>query len=118
MDAVGDVAGVVGLAHLSGGGARNLLRLSRSSRFVLDGWPEAPPLFRWLQRLGGISEKEMFRTFNMGVGFVLAVRPRQVHRVLHGLSAAGAPDAFLLGHVAYGTGVELPAQGLRFTTYP
>ncbi len=117
IDAVADLPGVVGLAHVSGGGARNLLRLSRSHRFVLDAWPEVPPLFRWVQRIGGISDAEMYRTFNMGVGFVLVARPNAARPLLRRLADAGAPDTFLLGRVDPGRGVELPGPGIRFTTY-
>ncbi len=68
-----------GLAHITGGGLEeNVVRiLPEGCRAVVDRstW-EVPPCFRWLQGLGEIDEAEMFRVFNMGIGFVVIVRPR------------------------------------------
>lgn len=64
------------MAHVTGGGlAGNLGRVipeGLSARLRLDGW-QVPHLFRALQELGSVSDAEMYRTFNMGVGFVLVV---------------------------------------------
>ncbi len=117
VDAVADERGVVGLAHISGGGVRNLLRLRADRRYRLDRWPKPPGLFGWLQRLGGLSDAEMFGTFNMGIGFVLAVRGAAAPRLLRRLAQVGAPEARLVGRVLAGTGVEVPERGLRFTGY-
>ena len=117
VDRVADLPGVVGLAHLSGGGVRNLIRLNARARFVLDGWPDLPPIFTWLQRLGSLSDREMFQTFNMGIGFVVVVRPGSEAVVRRRLATAGAPDAKPIGEVGSGGGVELPELGLRFHGY-
>jgi phosphoribosylformylglycinamidine cyclo-ligase len=117
VDAVAADPAVVGLAHLSGLGVRNLVRLRSTVRFVLDRWPSLPSIFTWLESTGGISRREMFQTFNMGVGFVVVVRPRRVEAVLRRLARAGAADAIPIGHVAEGRGVELPADGVRYDGY-
>ncbi len=69
---------VSGLAHITGGGLRdNIVRiLPQDCRLLIDrsAWPE-PPLFTWLQGLGQIEREEMFHVFNMGIGFVIIVRP-------------------------------------------
>ena len=117
VDAVADLSGVVGLAHVSGGGVRNLSRLRSGVRFVLDDWPEPPPLFSWLQDLGGLADREMFQTFNMGVGFVLVTRPEREEEVHRRLRRNGVRDVVVIGHVADGTGVEVPARGLRYVGY-
>jgi len=117
VDAIADLPSVVGLAHMSGGGVRNLPRLNSRVRFVLDTWPSPPSLFPWVQALGGLADREMFQTFNMGIGFVLVVRPEGEATVRRRLSRAGAPDVVSLGEVADGTGVELPAQGIRYEGY-
>ena len=96
---------------------RNLTRLSRAVRFVLDAWPEPRGLFPWLQGLGGLSVREMFGTFNMGIGFLVVVRPKSEARVREALARAGAPDAIPVGHVERGRGVEVPAHGLTFRDY-
>ena len=116
-DALGASTATHGLAHLSGGGVRNLVRLHPRVRFVLDRWPEIPPLFRWVQQLGGLSDEEMFQTFNMGVGFVLVVSAARVAETRRRLARAGAADAVDLGHVERGSGVAVPGFGLSFEGY-
>jgi phosphoribosylformylglycinamidine cyclo-ligase len=117
VDAVADLPSVVGLAHVSGGGVRNLARLHRRVRFVLDAWPSPGPLFHWLQELGGIADREMYQTFNMGIGFVLVIRPEGEREVRRRLARAGATGVRTVGRVAAGTGVEVPSLGLRYEGY-
>ena len=72
---------VSGMAHVTGSGlAENLERIVPAGcRVEIDrsAW-ETPPVFSWLQELGKIDREEMFRVFNMGIGFLLVVRPRAV----------------------------------------
>lgn len=56
----------------------------------------------WPWTAGGIDKEEMFRTFNMGVGMVVAAAPQHAERTLEML-----PGAFLLGKVAEGNGVVI-----------
>jgi phosphoribosylformylglycinamidine cyclo-ligase len=67
---------VRGLAHITGGGlVDNVPRILPPGRrvFIQRGsWP-VPPVFGWLQRLGGIDQAEMDRVFNQGIGFVMIV---------------------------------------------
>jgi len=116
-DAVASLPEVHGLAHLSGGGIRNLVRLHPRAAFVVDAWPEVPALFRWVQGLGGISDEEMFQSFNMGIGFVLVVARHRLSEIRRRLGRAGAPDAVPLGHVERGAGVRLPGLGLSYAGY-
>ncbi len=68
-----------GMAHITGGGiADNLERvLPENCRVNIDRrtW-EPPAVFSWLARIGNIDREEMFRVFNMGIGFTIVVRPR------------------------------------------
>ncbi|MGA9839219.1 MAG: phosphoribosylformylglycinamidine cyclo-ligase [Thermoplasmata archaeon] len=116
-DTIADRPEVHGLAHLSGGGVRNLLRLHPRVAFVLDRWPAPPPLFEWVQRLGGISDEEMYQTFNMGIGFVLVVAPHRLADTRRRLARAGAADTRVIGRVEPGTGVTVPQLGLRYAEY-
>jgi len=116
-DALAEAPAAHGLAHLSGGGVRNLVRLHPRVAFVLDRWPEVPPLFRWIQQLGGLSDEEMFQTFNMGIGFILVVGSTRLAETRRRLARAGAPDAVEIGHVQRGSGVSVPAYGLSFEGY-
>ena len=85
------------MAHITGGGITgNLPRvLPAGCRAVIrrGTWP-VPQVFRWLQRRGRIDEAEMFRTFNMGIGFVLVVPAARAASVLARLwkERAGLPD--------------------------
>jgi phosphoribosylformylglycinamidine cyclo-ligase len=64
---------VHGLAHITGGGLTNLLRLNKTVGFgVTDPLP-VPGIFALVQRLGGVSDREMWDVFNMGCGFVCVV---------------------------------------------
>lgn len=73
-----------GMAHITGGGlAGNLERiLPENCRAEIDrsSW-QIPPVFAWLQKLGNVDREEMYRVFNMGVGFVLVLRPRDLPRI-------------------------------------
>src|SRR5207245_2499158 len=64
---------VRGLAHITGEGLEgNVPRILPPGRRVFlrkGSWP-VPPVFSWLQKLGNIDEVEMYRVFNMGIGFV------------------------------------------------
>ncbi len=116
-DALAARSEVHGLAHLSGGGVRNLVRLHPKVAFVLDTWPEPPGLFAWLQGLGRLSTEEMFQTFNMGIGFALVVSRVHLAETRRRIARAGAPDVVEIGHVERGSGVSLPALGIRYDGY-
>src|SRR5207302_1855567 len=60
-------------AHVTGDGLFNLVRTRHAVGFDIERWPEVPPVFRLIQRLGGVDPEEMYRTFNMGIGFALVV---------------------------------------------
>jgi phosphoribosylformylglycinamidine cyclo-ligase len=116
-DAVADLASTHGLAHLSGGGVRNLVRLHPQRQFILDRWPVPPPLFEWIRSRGRVTPREMFQTFNQGIGFVLVVAPSGVARTRARLAAVGTRDAVPIGHVEAGRGVVLPEWDLQYHGY-
>jgi phosphoribosylformylglycinamidine cyclo-ligase len=116
-DALASRSSTHGFAHLTGGGVRNLVRLRSGVAFVLDRWPEPPPIFAFLQRQGGISDEEMFQTFNMGIGFALVTAPHRFAETRRALARAGAPDAIPIGRVERGEGVSLPARHLEYRGY-
>ena len=96
------------LAHITGGGLlENVPRvLPAGCRAVIDtaSWRE-PELFRWLARAGGVDRREMYRTFNCGVGMVVCVPERDCERAIRELNAAGE-RAWRIGHVEATAGDE------------
>jgi phosphoribosylformylglycinamidine cyclo-ligase len=100
------------MAHVTGGGITgNLPRVLPAgcrARVRRGSWP-VPAVFTALQDAGRVSETEMFRTFNMGVGYVLVVAPGDVDAVL-GMKALADVGVFRIGDIAAGErGVELVA---------
>jgi phosphoribosylformylglycinamidine cyclo-ligase len=97
---------VRGLAHITGGGlvdnVPRILPAGVDARFRLGSW-NVPPLFRVLQREGGVEQGEMFRAFNMGVGMVAVVAADDADAVVRALSAAGE-QAWIAGEIVPGDG--------------
>lgn len=95
---------ITGMAHITGGGLmENLNRaLPHNCDAVLEksSWP-IPPIFPFLQKLG-TTRKEMYRVFNMGIGYVLIVRPAFVEGVLKVLSKQGEKP-LLIGKIERGS---------------
>ncbi|MBD2100720.1 phosphoribosylformylglycinamidine cyclo-ligase [Leptolyngbya sp. FACHB-261] len=69
-----------GMAHITGGGLpENLPRClgtGQSAQVEAGSWP-LPPVFRWLSEVGAVPEAEMYRTFNMGIGFAVVLPATQ-----------------------------------------
>ncbi|KRT70767.1 MAG: phosphoribosylformylglycinamidine cyclo-ligase (AIRS) [candidate division NC10 bacterium CSP1-5] len=72
------------LIHMTGDGLLNLSRVAAPVGFVIDFWPEPHPVFGLIQAMGRIGPEEMFRIFNMGIGFCLVLPDdsRQIDRVM------------------------------------
>ncbi len=85
------------LSHVTGDGLFNLVRTTRAVGFDIERWPEPPPIFALIQRLGAIADEEMFRAFNMGIGFALVVAPSGADEVRTRLERAGE-RVHVLGH--------------------
>ncbi|MFI0366379.1 phosphoribosylformylglycinamidine cyclo-ligase [Actinomadura sp. 1N219] len=104
--ALKDTGGVRAFAHITGGGlAANLARsLPPTMDAVLNraSW-ETPALFRVLQAHGDVSQPDMDKTFNMGVGMAAIVSPDAADEALRVLASRGVP-AWHLGEITAGTG--------------
>jgi phosphoribosylformylglycinamidine cyclo-ligase len=81
---------VRGLAHITGDGLNNLLRLSESVGFEVDEPLDVPAVFHLIQDVGRISDEEMYEVFNMGLGFVCIVAGADEARAVQLLSAQHA----------------------------
>lgn len=92
---------IKGVVHITGGGfIDNIPRVlpSRSSAHISrDAW-EVPPVFRFIRDIGKIDDAEMYRTFNMGIGMILIVSPKDADEVM--LRLRGLKEsAEIIGHI-------------------
>lgn len=98
---------ILGMAHITGGGlTENLPRILPPGLGIqLDSaaW-ERPPIFTLMQKLGNVAWPEMYRTFNMGIGYVLIVRAEDEQLISHKL-AEMEEKSFVIGRVVKGEGV-------------
>ena len=96
-------AGLIkGGAHITGGGLienpPRCIAKELEPRFDWNAWP-LPAVFDWLQKTGGISDHEMRRTFNCGIGFVLIAAADKAAEVLARLLNTGE-EAWVVGELA------------------
>lgn len=100
---------VRGMAHITGGGlVDNLPRILPPGRraFLKRGSWEVPPVFGWLQKLGGVAQAEMDRVFNNGIGFAVVVSRYFADSIISQLAESRVP-ARVIGEVREGEpGVE------------
>lgn len=98
-----------GMAHITGGGLpENLPRClgpGQSVQIHPQTWPVLP-VFEWLAEAGEVKTAEMFKTFNMGIGYVVLVPPDQVTSVIDQFQSQGIA-AYQIGEVVPGAGTLL-----------
>ena len=101
---------VKGVSHITGGGFyENIPRSLKEGccARIRKADVRTPALFDLIARVGNIPERDMFNTFNMGVGMVLTVAAADADKALAVLHENGEPGAWKLGEIAAGSGVEL-----------
>ena len=109
LELLGSEVDVRGLAHITGDGLNNLLRLSREVGYQLTEPLPVPAIFGLIQELGSISDAEMHEVFNMGLGFVCIVPEADAAAAIQILDAHH-PGAAVIGRVTAEAGaVERPA---------
>ena len=98
---------VKGMAHITGGGiTENLPRVfpeGTAARIARDSWT-VPPLFMFLQQGGQVSDDEMLRAFNMGIGLIIACDARTAPEVIAILQSSGGAGSVVIGGVVEGHG--------------
>jgi phosphoribosylformylglycinamidine cyclo-ligase len=94
-----------GAAHITGGGFLNLNRLTENG-FILDSLPDVPPIMKKIQEIGNVSDDEMYRTFNMGVGFCIIADKKNAGLI----ESSGV--AFKIGEVISESGVTIVKDGI------
>ena len=103
---------VRGLAHITGDGFLNLLRLEADAGYRIDAPLPVPPVFVHIAERGDVEDAELYEVFNMGCGFCVVVPPEDADAALE-LLGRHHPGSALIGQATTATGVvELPKQGL------
>ncbi|MHA1685488.1 MAG: phosphoribosylformylglycinamidine cyclo-ligase [Candidatus Heimdallarchaeaceae archaeon] len=102
---------VHGLAHITGGGFKKLQRLTDFG-FKLDSFPRIPQIFTEMQKIGKITNQEMFSTFNMGIGFVVIVPPEEQVSALETLNRYF--KSFRIGEIIRESGIQIPEYGVTY----
>lgn len=99
-----EAADVHGISHITGGGFYENIPRSIPDGFCANidkAAVKTPPIFKLLQTKGNIPERDMFNTFNMGVGMILIVSKDTADAALNALKAAGE-DAYVFGGIGRG----------------
>lgn len=76
---------IKGMAHITGSGFRKILRLGQF-KFSIEEFPSIPPIFSLIKNTGNITWKEMFTTFNMGIGLVIITPEEDLENALKAIS--------------------------------
>ena len=93
-----EISDIHAICHITGGGLSNLLRLHDSLGWHIDSPLPVLGEFSWIQEMGSIEPREMYRTFNMGMGMVVAVSERVSESVLQWISER-LPGSAVVGSV-------------------
>ena len=95
---------IKGLAHITGGGLTDniprILPEGTAVQIKKDSWPVLP-IFELMKKIGNVSDAEMYRTFNMGVGMVIVCEPKHKNEILNHLKSVEA-KCFEIGSVVAG----------------
>lgn len=70
------------LVHITSDGFLNLTRVKSAVAYHIEELPRIPPIFELIQKYGEIPDEEMFRVYNMGIGFCILVSPQDADRVI------------------------------------
>jgi phosphoribosylformylglycinamidine cyclo-ligase len=103
-----------GIAHITGGGLLNLKRLNKNVKYIIDNPFEPQDIFKFLQRKGNIDDKEMYKTFNMGMGLAIIIDKKDADNALRILKKHSKVEVKKVGKISKGTGVELSPLKLKY----
>ena len=100
---------VYSIAHITGGGffdnIPRVLADGCGAKIHMGSWP-IPRVFRWIQESGNVQAKEMYRTFNMGIGMILVTEKKRALKVISHLSKF-KERAWVIGEIVKGEGVSV-----------
>ncbi|MCK5772271.1 MAG: phosphoribosylformylglycinamidine cyclo-ligase [Thermoplasmata archaeon] len=103
-----------GMAHITGGGLRNLPRMNEGWGYRIREPLDVSPVFKMLQVLGSVADLEMYQTFNMGMGFSIVVEAEHAEKAIEILRPAGGR---IVGIVTEGRGVGIDGISIEFDGY-
>jgi phosphoribosylformylglycinamidine cyclo-ligase len=103
-----------GLAHITGGGLRNLRRLNKNVLFEINKPLSVPPVFDFLQKNGNVDDKEMYQTFNMGMGFSVIVSEDDAEETVSILKKLSQSEVKLVGGIKKGKNVVFKKLNLVY----
>jgi phosphoribosylformylglycinamidine cyclo-ligase len=98
---------VKAFAHITSDGLLNLIRVQADVGYILTGIPEPHPIFQLIQRHGDVAVEEMFRVYNMGIGFCVIVSPEDAAAV-QAIAKKHGVDSTIIGFA-----VNDPARRVR-----
>lgn len=102
---------VSGLANITGGGFGNLSRITKH-RIKIISLPKQPEVFKAIQKIGRVDDREMHRTFNMGIGFCIIARENEEDKIIS-ICKKFKTKAFKIGEVVKGKrGAEIAGKGI------
>lgn len=103
---------VHGLANITGGSFTKLPRLNKKVRYFLDDLPTPTGVFKQIQVDGNVEVKEMYRTFNMGIGFCVIAPEASVDDIIHTFKK-NKMGCRVVGRIEKGTGVIAKLEGKK-----
>lgn len=99
---------IKGMANITGGGLLNIKRMNDNYGYMIEDHLDTPPIFDFLQEEGNVSDEEMYRTYNMGMGFCMIADPDMSEDILENV------DGKIVGSVIDGEGVRFPERDLVY----
>jgi phosphoribosylformylglycinamidine cyclo-ligase len=104
---------VSGMVDVTGGGLKNFVRLKKGLQYQITDPIEPQPIFNYIQKIGAVTDFEMYKTFNMGMGFGIILPEENAEEALSILG----DKAQRVGRVVKGVGCGIPSLGLHYETY-
>ncbi|MBE6514896.1 MAG: phosphoribosylformylglycinamidine cyclo-ligase [Thermoplasmata archaeon] len=103
---------VHGLVDITGGGLRNILRMKEGLQYVISDPVKPAPIFKVLQEMGEVEDKEIYQTLNMSMGFTIIAPADEAEAI-----AKENPNAEVVGRVQKGAGVLLEPGNILYDHY-
>ncbi|MBR7006731.1 MAG: phosphoribosylformylglycinamidine cyclo-ligase [Candidatus Methanomethylophilaceae archaeon] len=103
---------VHGLVDITGGGLRNILRMRKGLKYIISDPVKPAPIFKKIQELGQIEDKEIYQTLNMSMGFTIIAPADDAEEI-----ASKYPNADVVGRVEKGEGVLLEPGNILYDHY-